>query len=155
MGELHSRSPYLFNGYWNRPAATASAMPGGWCSAGDLARRNKDGFLYIVDRKTDMIITGGVNVYPREVEEVLAHHRVAGRPPCTACPTPTGVSRSTPSWSCVAPPPLPSTSSWRGPLARRLPGAEGGHVRGSAAPQPGRKVLRRVLRDVAARRASP
>ena len=75
VGELFSRSPYLFEGYWNRPEWTAEcSRDGGWVSAGDLARRDAEGFLYIVDRKKDMVVTGGFNVYPREVEIVLEQH---------------------------------------------------------------------------------
>ena len=74
VGELWSRSPVLFNGYWNRPDETAKAVKNGWVSVGDMARRDAEGFLYIVDRKKDMVISGGVNIYPREVEEVLFTH---------------------------------------------------------------------------------
>ena len=74
VGELFSNSPFLFNGYWRKPEETAQAFRGGWVSVGDLARRDEEGYLYIVDRKKDMVITGGVNVYPSEIEEVLARH---------------------------------------------------------------------------------
>ncbi|WP_419815689.1 class I adenylate-forming enzyme family protein [Glacieibacterium sp.] len=74
VGELWVSSPTLFNGYWKRPEETAKAIRDGWVTVGDLARRDADGFFYIVDRKKDMIITGGVNVYPREIEEVLLRH---------------------------------------------------------------------------------
>ncbi|MEO7787913.1 MAG: AMP-binding protein, partial [Sphingomicrobium sp.] len=74
VGELWSRSPVLFNGYWNRPEETAKAIRDGWVSVGDMARRDSEGFLYIVDRLKDMIISGGVNIYPREVEELLFTH---------------------------------------------------------------------------------
>jgi acyl-CoA synthetase (AMP-forming)/AMP-acid ligase II len=74
VGELYSRSPYLFNGYYGQPEETAAALRDGWVSAGDLARRDADGYLYIVDRKKDMVVTGGFNVYPREIEDVLAAH---------------------------------------------------------------------------------
>ena len=78
VGELFSISPYLFNGYWKRPEETAAAFTDGWVSVGDMARRDDEGYVYIVDRKKDMVITGGINVYPREIEEVLMHHpRVA------------------------------------------------------------------------------
>lgn len=73
-GQLYSRSPYLFNSYWRKPAAQAEAFRDGWFSAGDMARRDADGYLYIIGRKDDMIISGGVNIYPREIEEVLARH---------------------------------------------------------------------------------
>jgi long-chain acyl-CoA synthetase len=78
VGELYSRSPYLFNGYWNRPEETAACFRDGFFSAGDLARRDDEGYIYLVDRKTDMIVSGGVNIYPREVEEVLARHPAVG-----------------------------------------------------------------------------
>jgi long-chain acyl-CoA synthetase len=71
VGELYSNSPCLFLGYWNNPTATQAAMRDGWFSAGDLAWRDADGCYYIVDRKKDMYISGGVNVYPREIEELL------------------------------------------------------------------------------------
>lgn len=74
IGELAVRGPNLMKGYWNRPEETAIAIPDGWLRTGDLARRDEDGYLYIVDRKKDMIIRGGYNVYPREVEEVLHEH---------------------------------------------------------------------------------
>jgi fatty-acyl-CoA synthase len=61
-------------GYWNKPEETAQAFRHGWLHTGDLARRDADGFLYIVDRSKDMIITGGFNVFPREVEDVLTRH---------------------------------------------------------------------------------
>ena len=65
-------------GYWHNPEATAEAMRGGWFHTGDLARRDADGYYFIVDRVKDMIIRNGFNVYPREVEEVLyAHPAVA------------------------------------------------------------------------------
>ena len=74
VGELFSRSPYLFNGYWNRPQETQDAFRDGWLSVGDLAKRDAEGYIYIVDRKKDMVISGGVNIYPREIEEVLLMH---------------------------------------------------------------------------------
>lgn len=74
VGELYSLSPYLFNGYWNQPEETDLAMCDGWVSAGDLARRDEDGFHYIVDRKKDMVVSGGFNIYPREIEESLSLH---------------------------------------------------------------------------------
>jgi acyl-CoA synthetase (AMP-forming)/AMP-acid ligase II len=74
VGELFSRSPYLFNGYWQRDEETAEAYRDGWVTVGDLVRRDDEGYIYIVDRKKDMVISGGVNVYPREIEEVLFRH---------------------------------------------------------------------------------
>ncbi|MFI5683116.1 long-chain fatty acid--CoA ligase [Streptomyces sp. NPDC051636] len=74
VGELVVRGPNLMKGYWNRPEETAATIPDGWLRTGDLARQDEDGYLYIVDRKKDMIIRGGYNVYPREIEEVLHEH---------------------------------------------------------------------------------
>jgi len=74
VGELFSSSPYLFNGYWQRPEETAEAYQDGWVTVGDMVRRDDEGFYYIVDRKKDMVISGGVNIYPREIEEVLITH---------------------------------------------------------------------------------
>jgi long-chain acyl-CoA synthetase len=68
------RGHNVMKGYWNRPEATESAIRGGWFHTGDLARIDEEGFYYIVDRKKDMIIRGGYNVYPREIEEVLYEH---------------------------------------------------------------------------------
>jgi long-chain acyl-CoA synthetase len=70
-GHVYSRSPYLFNGYWNKPDETAQVWRNGWVTAGDLGRQDEDGFLYIEGRAKDMIITGGINVYPKEIENVL------------------------------------------------------------------------------------
>ncbi len=74
MGELFATSPYLFNGYWRQPEETAEAFHDGWVTVGDLARRDDEGHIYIVDRKKDMVISGGINIYPREMEEVLLTH---------------------------------------------------------------------------------
>lgn len=74
VGELFSRTPYVFDGYWKDPLKTAEAFRGPWCSVGDMARRDEDGFYYLVDRKSNMIISGGENIYPSEVEAVLGAH---------------------------------------------------------------------------------
>ena len=74
VGEICVRGPLVMDGYWNRPAETAEAFTHGWLHTGDLARQDQTGALYIVDRKKDMIVTGGFNVYPKEVEDVLVEH---------------------------------------------------------------------------------
>ncbi len=74
IGEVAIRGHNIMKGYLNRPEATAEVMRDGWFRTGDLARRDEDGFYYIVDRSKDMIIRGGYNVYPREIEEVLMTH---------------------------------------------------------------------------------
>ncbi len=74
VGEIAIKGPNIMKGYYGRPDATAEAIRDDWFRSGDLARRDDDGFYYIVDRSKDMIIRGGYNVYPREVEEVLMTH---------------------------------------------------------------------------------
>ena len=74
VGEVFTSSPYIFNGYWQKEKETRDAFDGEWLTVGDLAKKDEDGFLYIVDRKKDMIISGGINIYPREIEEVLLEH---------------------------------------------------------------------------------
>ena len=74
VGEIVYRGPTLMAGYWNNPVATQEAFAGGWFHSGDLVRADEEGFLYVVDRKKDMIISGGENVYCAEVENVLSAH---------------------------------------------------------------------------------
>ncbi|MGN6254557.1 MAG: long-chain-fatty-acid--CoA ligase [Solirubrobacterales bacterium] len=74
IGEIVIRGHNIMKGYWRRPEATEEAMRGGWFHSGDMARVDEDGYFFIVDRKKDLIIRGGYNVYPREVEEVLYEH---------------------------------------------------------------------------------
>ncbi|HET9858285.1 MAG TPA: long-chain fatty acid--CoA ligase [Nocardioidaceae bacterium] len=74
IGEIAIRGHNIMKGYYKRPEATAEVMKDGWFRTGDLARRDEDGFYYIVDRAKDLIIRGGFNVYPREIEEVLMTH---------------------------------------------------------------------------------
>ena len=74
VGELYSRTPFCFREYWNNPAKTKEAFRGEWCSVGDMAYRDADGYYYLVDRKSNMIISGGENVYPTEIETLLAAH---------------------------------------------------------------------------------
>ena len=74
VGEIVIRGHNVMKGYWQRPDATEEAMRGGWFHSGDMARVDEDGYFFIVDRKKDLIIRGGYNVYPREVEEVLYEH---------------------------------------------------------------------------------
>lgn len=74
IGELYSRGPMLFDEYYKMPEKTASSFTGEWFSAGDLAKRDEEGFYYIVDRKDNMIITGGEHVYPSEVQEIISSH---------------------------------------------------------------------------------
>ena len=74
MGELIARGPNIMMGYWRQPEATAETLKDGWLHTGDLATQDADGYFSIVDRKKDMIVVSGYNVYPREVEETLFRH---------------------------------------------------------------------------------
>jgi fatty-acyl-CoA synthase len=78
-GEICVRGPLVMKGYKDMPEQTAQAFAGGWLHTGDIGRLDEDGFLYIVDRTKDMIVTGGFNVFPREVEDVLATHEAVGQ----------------------------------------------------------------------------
>ena len=73
-GELCIQGPQVMKGYWNRPEETAQALRDGWLYTGDIARMDEDGYFFIVDRKKDMILCSGYNVYPRDIEEVLYQH---------------------------------------------------------------------------------
>jgi long-chain acyl-CoA synthetase len=75
VGELIVSGDAVMKGYLNQPESTAEAMRGGWLHTGDLARMDEDGYIYIVDRKKEMIIRGGYNIYPREIEEILYKHK--------------------------------------------------------------------------------
>ena len=73
-GELIVKGPQVMKGYWNRPDATAETVTDGWLHTGDIAKMDEEGYFFIVDRKKDMIISGGYNVYPRDIEEVYFEH---------------------------------------------------------------------------------
>lgn len=74
IGEICINGPQVFKGYWNNPEATAQAIIDGWYHSGDMGKVDEDGFIYVVDRLKDMIVSGGENVYPAEIEHVIAQH---------------------------------------------------------------------------------
>ncbi len=74
VGEVVIRAPHVMEGYWNQPEATREVIRDGWLHTGDLGRMDEDGCLFIVDRKKDLIISGGENIYPAEIENLLLHH---------------------------------------------------------------------------------
>jgi long-chain acyl-CoA synthetase len=88
VGEIAIRGENVMKGYWQRPEETAKAIPDGWFRTGDLARRDADGYYAIVDRKKEMIIRGGYNVYPREIEEALYEHPAVAEAACVGVPHP-------------------------------------------------------------------
>ena len=158
VGELYSCGPYCFEGYWNRPDKTAEAFRGPYLSVGDMGVRDAHGFIRLVDRKKNLIISGGENVYPTEVEAVLAQHpdvkdvAVVGRPDDT--------------WGeCVAAAVVPREGA--GLTAEVLIAWSKGRLAGYKRPRtvvflaPGEmprnatgKILHRVLRDMLAERAA-
>ncbi|MBA4548850.1 long-chain fatty acid--CoA ligase [Thermoactinomyces intermedius] len=73
-GELQVKGPQVMKGYWNRPEETEKVLKDGWMCTGDIAKMDEDGYFYILDRKKDVIIAGGFNIYPREVEDILYEH---------------------------------------------------------------------------------
>jgi acyl-CoA synthetase (AMP-forming)/AMP-acid ligase II len=77
IGEIAARGSVVMAGYWNRPDVTAETLRGGWLHTGDIGMMDEQGYLYLLDRKKDMIISGGNNIYPREIEEVLLKHPAA------------------------------------------------------------------------------
>jgi long-chain acyl-CoA synthetase len=89
VGEIAIRGHNVMKGYLNRPEATADAIRDGWFRTGDIARRDGDGYYFIVDRKKDLIIRGGFNVYPREIEEVLYEHPAVSEAAVIGVPHPT------------------------------------------------------------------
>ncbi|MGY1592548.1 long-chain fatty acid--CoA ligase [Geodermatophilus sp. SYSU D00708] len=88
VGEIAIRGENVMKGYWRKPEETAKAIPDGWFRTGDLARRDADGYYAIVDRKKEMIIRGGYNVYPREIEEALYEHPAVAEAACVGVPHP-------------------------------------------------------------------
>jgi acyl-CoA synthetase (AMP-forming)/AMP-acid ligase II len=87
-GEIVAKSSAMFRGYWNNHIATIETLRDGWCHTGDIGKIDDDGFLYLVDRKKDMIITGGENVYSREVEEAVLQHRAVSECAVIGVPDP-------------------------------------------------------------------
>jgi long-chain acyl-CoA synthetase len=73
-GELIIKGPQVMKGYWNKPEETANTIRDGWCYTGDIGTMDEEGYFYIVDRKKDMIISGGFNIYPRDIDEVFYGH---------------------------------------------------------------------------------
>jgi long-chain acyl-CoA synthetase len=86
MGEIRACGPQIMSGYRNKPQETAEALRGGWLYTGDIGEIDSDGYLFIRDRKKDVVIVGGYNVYPREVDEVLFAHPAVKEAASTGAP---------------------------------------------------------------------
>ena len=93
VGEICARSPGVMQGYWHSPETTREALRDGWLHTGDLGYQDDDGYLYIVDRKKDLIIRGGFNVYPRDIEDALLEHPAVRPPAWSADPDPVTARR--------------------------------------------------------------
>jgi long-chain acyl-CoA synthetase len=103
LGEIVIRGHNVFKGYLNKPRRPPAAIVDGWFRSGDLGTKDADGYVSIVDRKKDMVLRGGYNVYPREVEEVLLRHPAVGQVACSGCPTRSTARRSAPRWCSTRP----------------------------------------------------
>jgi acyl-CoA synthetase (AMP-forming)/AMP-acid ligase II len=88
MGEIVTRSDLVMKGYWRNPEATAETLKNGWLHTGDMGYMDEKGYLFIMDRSKDMIISGGENIYPREIEEVLVRHSAVGEVAVVGVPDP-------------------------------------------------------------------
>ncbi|MEH7131141.1 long-chain fatty acid--CoA ligase [Neobacillus drentensis] len=88
LGEVIIKGPQVMKGYWNMPEETANTLRDGWLYTGDIAKVDEDGYLYIVDRKKDLIIASGFNIYPRDIEEVLYEHPAVQEAVCIGVPDP-------------------------------------------------------------------
>jgi long-chain acyl-CoA synthetase len=118
IGEIAIKGHNIMKGYYGRPDATDEAIQDGWFRSGDLGRRDEDGWYYIVDRSKDMIIRGGYNVYPREIEEVLMTHPDVSLAAVIGIRTRATARRSRPSSSAPRAPRSPRRSSWPGARSR-------------------------------------
>lgn len=112
-GQIWMRSGANMVGYWGRPDQTAEVLVDGWLRTGDAGYRDDEGYLFITDRITDMIVSGAENVYPIEVEQVLARHPAVRDVAVIGCPTSAGARRSRPSWSPT--PTWASRTCWTSP----------------------------------------
>lgn len=147
VGEVYVRGPGLFSGYWRDPERTAAAHRGEWFSLGDMGRLDEDGFLYLVDRKQDMIISGGENIFPNDIEECLEQH------PCVKEAAVVGAPDE--QWgevvvAYVVPGGAVDPAALVAHCASRLPGymkPRRIELRDALPRNPTGKLLRRVLRD--------
>ena len=124
------RGPKVFKGYWRDPDATAAAFAGGWFHTGDIGVRDDDGYLYIVDRLKDMIVSGGENIASSEVERVLYEHHVGARSGRgRTCPMIDGAKSQWPSSSCARARPRRQRAAGALPrTAGAVQGPQGDHV---------------------------
>ncbi|WAL65869.1 AMP-binding protein [Amycolatopsis cynarae] len=150
IGEIRVRAPFTMAGYYNAPELDAETLAGdGWLRTRDLARRDERGYLYLVDRASDMIVTGGYNVYPREVEDALAAHPAVAECAVVGAPDPTWVEAVT-AFVALRPGASASPEELRDSVRAALAGykvPKRVHIVDAIPKSPVGKILRRALRD--------
>ncbi|MEV8607391.1 AMP-binding protein [Amycolatopsis sp. NPDC051373] len=149
IGEIRVRAPFTMSGYLDAPELTAQTLVDGWIRTRDLARADERGYLYLVDRASDMIVTGGYNVYPREVEDALATHPAVAETAVVGAPDPTWVEAVT-AFVSLRPGATVSEEDLRTHVRGRLAGykvPKSVHVVDAIPKSAVGKILRRALRD--------
>ncbi|MEV0069039.1 AMP-binding protein [Amycolatopsis sp. NPDC050768] len=149
IGEIRVRAPFTMSGYLDAPELTAETLVDGWIRTRDLARADERGYLYLVDRASDMIVTGGYNVYPREVEDALAAHPAVAESAVVGAPDPTWVEAVT-AFVSLRPGATVSEEDLRTHVRGRLAGykvPKSVHVVDAIPKSAVGKILRRALRD--------
>lgn len=151
-GEVVTRGQHIMAGYWNRPAETAEVIRGGWVHTGDIGVFDDDGYLYLRDRKSDMIISGGYNVYPREVEDVLIAHPAVREAAVVGLPDERWGERVHAVVVLREPVALDEILSYAGEKVARFKRPKTGEVWKTSLPKsPAGKILRREIRETCRR----
>ncbi|MCW2723520.1 MAG: o-succinylbenzoate--CoA ligase [Frankiales bacterium] len=146
-GEVVVRGQILMSGYWNRPEETARTLRGGWLHTGDVGRIDEDGFLYLLDRRNDVIISGGFNVYPREVEDVLLEHPDIREAAVIGIPDEQWGEVVQAVVSTRRPVDTAAVLDWSRPRLAGYKRPRALHVRDSLPKSSAGKILRRIVRD--------
>ena len=133
VGEICGRAPIMMAGYYKRPDLTAQTIRDGWLHSGDAGYLDEEGYLFLADRIKDMIISGGVNVYPKDIEEVIIQHPRSGRSLSSASRTPAGASRRWRRW-CSARGRRSRRRSWSTGPTSESRRSSSGSARSSSAP---------------------
>ncbi len=146
-GEVVARGQILMSGYWNRPEETARTLRGGWLHTGDVGRFDDDGYLYLLDRRNDVIISGGFNVYPREVEDILLGHPQVREAAVVGIPDDRWGEVVQAVVSTRGPVDPAEVLEWSRPLLAGYKRPRALYVRDDLPKSPAGKILRRTVRD--------
>lgn len=146
-GEVVARGQILMSGYWNRPEETAQTLRGGWLHTGDIGRFDEDGYLYLLDRRNDVIISGGFNVYPREVEDVLLEHPQVREAAVVGIPDDRWGEVVQAVVATRGPVDPSAVLEWSRPLLAGYKRPRALHVRDDLPKSPAGKILRRAVRE--------